>query len=149
MPMRVKTYTPKPSEIERKWYLVDAEGQTLGRLASRIASVLRGKHKPTFTPNLDTGDYVVVINAEKIQVTGRKGRDKLYYRHSRYPGGLRSLSFDEMIDRHPDRVIRLAVKGMMPRGPLGREMMSKLKIYAGENHPHSAQQPQPLKMETK
>lgn len=149
MSMRVKTYTPKASEIERKWYIVDADGQTLGRLASSIASILRGKHKPTFTPNLDTGDYVVVINAEKIQVTGRKRLEKLYYRHSRYPGGLRSLNFEEMIERHPDRVLRLAVKGMMPSGSLGREMMNKLKIYAGEDHPHGAQQPQPLSFDTK
>ena len=147
--MRVKTYTPKASEIERKWYIVDEDGQTLGRLASSIASLLRGKHKPTFTPNLDTGDYVVVINAEKIQVTGRKRLEKLYYRHSRYPGGLRSLNFEEMIERHPDRVLRLAVKGMIPSGSLGREMMNKLKIYAGEDHPHGAQQPQPLSFDAK
>lgn len=149
MSMRVKTYTPKESEIERAWYLVDAEGQTLGRIASRIASVLRGKHKPSYTPHLDTGDYVVVINAEKVEVTGRKRRDKMYYRHSRYPGGLRSLNFEEMIDRHPDRVLRLAVKGMLPSGPLGRQMLAKLKVYSGEDHPHAAQNPQPLAIDAK
>lgn len=146
--MSVKTYIPKKTEIERKWFIVDAEGQTLGRLATRIASILRGKHKPMYTPHLDTGDYVIVINAEKIEVTGNKGRDKMYYRHSRYPGGLRSLSFDEMIDKHPERVIRLAVKGMMPSNALGRSMMSKLKIYAGSEHPHAGQQPETLSIES-
>lgn len=146
--MSVKTYIPKKTEIERKWFIVDAEGQTLGRLASRIASILRGKHKPMYTPHLDTGDYVIVINAEKIGVTGNKGRDKMYYRHSRYPGGLRSLSFDEMIDKHPERVLRLAVKGMMPSNSLGRSMMSKLKIYAGSEHPHAGQQPETLSIES-
>lgn len=145
--MSVKTYIPKKAEIERKWFIVDAEGQTLGRLASRIASILRGKHKPMYTPHLDTGDYVIVINAEKIEVTGNKHRDKLYYRHSRYPGGLRSLSFDEMIDKHPERVLRLAVKGMMPSNALGRAMMGKLKIYAGPDHPHAGQQPETLSIE--
>lgn len=148
MTIRAKTYTPKPSEIERKWYVVDVDGMTLGRVASRIASILRGKHKPIYTPHLDVGDYVVVVNAEKIAVTGRKHDEKLYYRHSRYPGGLTSLSFDEMIDRHPDRVLRLAVKGMLPSGALGRDMLKKLKIYAGEDHPHKAQEPEQLTFES-
>lgn len=142
--MPVKTYTPRVSDIDRKWYIVDAEGQTLGRIATRIATVLRGKHKPIYTPHLDTGDFVVVINAEKVQVTGNKQFEKLYYRHSRYPGGLSSLRFEEMIERHPDRVIRLAVKGMLPKNTLGKQMLKKLRIYAGPEHPHKGQQPEPL-----
>lgn len=142
-----KTYMPKPSEIERKWYVVDADGVVLGRLASQVASILRGKHKPTFTPHLDVGDYVIVVNAEKVRVTGAKESAKLYYRHSRYPGGLRSLSFDEMIQRHPERVIQYAVKGMLPKGALGRQMLKKLRVFAGPDHPHQAQQPQELEID--
>ncbi len=140
----MKTYTAKASDIERTWYVVDAEGQTLGRLASEIAKVLRGKHKPTFTPHMDTGDYVIVVNAEKIQVTGRKMDQKFYYRHSGYPGGLKSISLRVQLQKHPTRVIQAAVRGMLPKNRLGRAMIKKLKVYAGDSHPHQAQQPQKL-----
>jgi large subunit ribosomal protein L13 len=140
----MKTYFTKPSEIERAWYLVDAKGKTLGRLASEIAKVLRGKNKPIYTPHLDTGDYVIVVNAEKIHVTGKKLDQKFYYRHSGYPGGLTSISLREQLKRHPTRVIRSAVWGMLPHNRLGRAMIKKLKVYAGDSHPHQAQQPQPL-----
>jgi large subunit ribosomal protein L13 len=140
----MKTYSPKPSEIKHEWYLVDAEGKTLGRLASEIAKVLRGKHKPIYAPHLDTGDYVIVINAEKVHVTGNKLDQKMYYRHSGYPGGLKSISLREQLKRHPTRVIRSAVKGMLPHNRLGRATMRKLKIYAGDSHPHQAQEPKPL-----
>ncbi len=140
----MKTYATKPEDIERRWYVVDAEGKILGRLASEVAKILRGKHKPYFTPHLDTGDYVIVINAAKIRVTGRKLDDKIYYRHSGYPGGLRSATLAEMLKKRPTRVIRLAVRGMLPHNRLGRAMMRKLKIYEGESHPHQAQNPQPL-----
>lgn len=139
-----KTHFTTPDEIERKWYVVDAQGQTLGRLASRIAQVLRGKHKPQFVPNLDVGDYVIVINMEKIHVTGRRLDQKMYYRHTGYPGGLRSLTLRQMLDKHPDRVMRFAVKGMLPKGALGRDMLKKLKVYARGDHPHEAQQPEEL-----
>lgn len=142
-----KTYMPKASEIERQWFVVDADGVVLGRLASQVASVLRGKHKPTFTPHLDVGDYVIVVNAEKVRVTGAKESAKLYYRHSRFPGGLRSLSFDEMIQRHPERVIQYAVKGMLPKGALGRQTLKKLRVFAGPDHPHQGQQPQELEID--
>jgi large subunit ribosomal protein L13 len=142
-----KTYVAKPTERERNWLLVDANGLTLGRLATQIADVLRGKRKPEYTPHIDTGDFVVVINAEKIAVTGKKRTDKRYYRHSGYPGGLRSRSFQEMIDRRPEEIIRLAVKGMMPRNRLARRQITKLKIYAGPEHPHTAQKPQPMQIE--
>lgn len=145
-----KTYSTKPTDIEREWWLVDAEGQTLGRLATRIAEVLRGKHKPYFAPHLDTGDYVVVINAEKIVVTGRRLDQKIYYRHSNYPGGLKMITLREQLARHPERVIEHAVKGMLPsNSPLGRDMYRKLKVYAGATHPHEAQDPKPLKITTR
>jgi large subunit ribosomal protein L13 len=140
----MKTYSAKASEIERQWYVVDAEGQTLGRLATRIADILRGKRKPEFTPHVDTGDFVIVVNAEKIGVTGNKRASKMYYRHSGYPGGLRSRTLAEQLDRRPTEVIRLAVKGMLPRNRLARQQLTKLKVYAGPEHPHGAQNPQPL-----
>lgn len=136
-----KTFTAKPSTIERDWYVVDAEGKTLGRLASEVARRLRGKHKPEFTPNIDTGDYIIVINADKVAVTGKKLKDKVYYRHTGYIGNLKSATFEEMQAKKPGKVIELAVKGMLPRGPLGRAQLKKLKIYAGSEHQHSAQQP--------
>jgi large subunit ribosomal protein L13 len=142
----MRTHSTKPSEIEREWYVVDAEGQTLGRLASEIAKVLRGKHKPIYTPHLDTGDFVVVINAEKVHVTGRKMDQKMYYRHSGYPGGLTAVTLREQLQKHPTRVIRSAVKGMLPHNRLGRAMMRKLKVYAGDAHPHEAQQPKTLEL---
>ena len=140
----MKTWNAKPHEVERRWYVVDAEGETLGRLATRIADVLRGKDKPTFTPHVDTGDFVVVVNADKIHVTGKKLEQKRYYRHSGYPGGLRSRTLAEQLERQPTEVIRRAVKGMLPRNRLGRAQIGKLKIYAGPQHPHEAQQPVPL-----
>jgi len=142
----MKTHSTKPSEIRREWYLVDAENKTLGRLASEIAKVMRGKKKPIYAPQLDTGDYVIVINAEKVHVTGRKLDRKIYYRHSGYPGGLTSISLREQLKRHPTRVIRSAVWGMLPHNRLGRAVMRKLKVYAGDSHPHQAQQPKPLKL---
>ena len=140
----MRTVSAKKEEVTRQWYVVDAEGQTLGRLSTEIANRLRGKHKASFTPHVDTGDYVVVINAEKVKVTGRKAQDKMYYHHTGFPGGIKSASFEQLIDRAPERVIQRAVKGMMPRSPLGRAMLKKLKVYAGPAHPHAAQQPQPL-----
>jgi large subunit ribosomal protein L13 len=142
----MKTYVAKPTDRERNWLIVDADGQTLGRLATQIADALRGKRKPTYTPHIDTGDFVVVINAEKIAVTGKKLTDKRYYRHSGYPGGLKSRSLAEMLDRRPEEVIRIAVKGMLPRNRLARRQITKLKIYAGPDHPHVAQQPQPMEI---
>ncbi len=143
----MKTYTPKLTEIERRWWVVDADGKVLGRLASEIAQVLRGKHKPMFTPHLDTGDYVVVINADKVQLTGNKAEDKAYFRHSGYMGGEKFIPFKDMLADHPDRVIDLAVKGMLPKNNLGRLMRRKLKVYAGPEHPHEAQQPTRLEIE--
>jgi large subunit ribosomal protein L13 len=143
----VKTYVAKPTDRERNWLLVDANGKTLGRLATQIADLLRGKRKPEYTPHIDTGDFVVVVNAEKIHVSGNKRQAKLYYRHSRYPGGLRSRTFEEMITRRPEEILRLAVKGMMPRNRLARKQITKLKIYAGSEHPHAAQKPQPLEID--
>ena len=140
----MKTYSAKPGEITRDWYVVDAEGQTLGRLATQIADRLRGKGKPQFTHHVDTGDFVIVVNAEKIAVTGNKRQAKLYYRHSGYPGGLRSRTLAEQLDRRPTEVIRAAVKGMLPRNRLARQQLTKLKVYAGPEHPHDAQNPQPL-----
>ena len=134
----------KKGEITPQWFVIDADGLNLGRLASLVATRLRGKHKPEYTPHVDTGDYIVVINAEKITVTGRKTKDKIYHRHTGYIGGLKSISFDKLLDKAPERIIQMAVKGMLPRGPLGREMFRKLKVYAGEQHPHTAQQPQVL-----
>lgn len=142
----MKTYTPKAPEIERRWYVVDAEGVALGRLASMIARVLRGKHKPMFTPHLDTGDYVVVVNAEKVLLTGSKMDQKTYFRHSGYMGGERHIPVRTMLEKHPERVVELAVKGMLPKNNLGRLMRRKLKVYAGGAHPHEAQQPQPLEI---
>jgi large subunit ribosomal protein L13 len=142
----MKTFSAKKETAQHDWYVVDATGKTLGRLSAAIATRLRGKHKPEYTPHVDTGDYIVVINAEKVAVTGTKGRDKKYHAHSQYPGGLRTRSFNEMIEGSPEEVIRLAVKGMIPRTPLGRDMMRKLKIYAGDVHPHSAQQPAQLSL---
>jgi large subunit ribosomal protein L13 len=137
----MKTYSAKPGEIARDWYVVDAEGKTLGRLATQIAETLRGKHKPEYTPHIDTGDFVIVINAEKVAVTGNKLRDKRYWRHSGYPGGIRSRTLAEMLERRPEEVIRKAVRGMLPRNRLARKQLTKLKIYAGPDHPHAAQQP--------
>ena len=142
----MRTYTGKSAEIEREWYVVDAEGQTLGRLASKIAPILKGKHKPTYTPHLDCGDFVIVINADKVRVTGRKLEQKIYYRHSGYPGGLKSTTLQEQLDRHPERVIEAAVKGMLPKNKLGRRMFKKLKVYASPTHPHEAQKPKPLEL---
>jgi large subunit ribosomal protein L13 len=140
----MKTYSAKPGEITREWYLVDAEGKTLGRLATQIADTLRGKRKPQYTPHVDTGDFVIVVNAEKIQVTGNKLDQKRYYRHSGYPGGLRSRTLREQLDRRPTEVLRVAVKGMLPKNRLARQQLTKLKIYAGPEHPHEAQNPRPL-----
>lgn len=143
----MKTYMTKPADVERRWYVVDAEGQTLGRLASQIATVLRGKHKPTFNPSIDTGDFVVVINADKIAVTGRRLEQKVYYRHSQYPGGLREITLRDQMQKDPTRVVYLAVKGMLPKNTLGRQMLKKMKVYAGPEHPHQAQQPVPMELE--
>ena len=140
----MKTYNAKPGEITREWYVVDADGKTLGRLATTIADTLRGKNKPQYTPHVDTGDFVVVVNCERIRVTGKKLQDKIYYRHSGYHGGLRERTLQQMLDTRPEEVIRLAVKGMMPRNRLSRAQLRKLKIYAGPEHPHAAQAPQPL-----
>jgi large subunit ribosomal protein L13 len=140
----MKTYSAKPGEITREWYLVDAEGKTLGRLATQIADTLRGKRKPQYTPHVDTGDFVIVVNAEKIQVTGNKLDQKRYYRHSGYPGGLRSRTLREQLDRRPTEVLRVAVKGMLPKNRLARQQLTKLKIYAGPEHPHEAQNPRPF-----
>tara|TARA_R110002072_G_scaffold90500_1_gene202361 strand:+ start:6928 stop:7356 length:429 start_codon:yes stop_codon:yes gene_type:complete len=142
----MKTLSAKPESVRRDWYVVDAAGKTLGRLSSEIASRLRGKHKPEYTPHVDTGDYIVIVNAEKIAVTGKKMSDKIYHRHTGYIGGLKSISLDKLIVKAPEQVIEIAVKGMLPKGPLGREMFKKLKVYAGENHPHTAQQPQALEI---
>ena len=142
--MTVKTWNAKPGDVTREWYVVDAEGQTLGRLATRIADVLRGKLKPQYTPHIDTGDFVVVVNAEKIHVTGKKLDQKMYHRHSGYPGGLRSRTLREQLERRPTEVIRKAVKGMLPRNRLASAQLTKLKIYAGPEHPHAAQAPKPL-----
>lgn len=143
----MKTYVATPENREREWLVVDATGKTLGRLATQIADTLRGKHKPEYTPHCDVGDFVVVINAEKVAVTGRKRENKLYYRHSGYPGGLKTRTFAEMIERRPEEPIRLAVKGMLPRNRLARAQLRKLKIYAGPEHPHAAQQPKPMEIE--
>jgi len=142
----VKTYVVKPKDFVREWYVVDAEGQTLGRLASKIAQVLKGKHKPIYTPNFDTGDHVIVVNADKIHVTGNKLTQKIYYRHSQYPGGLKSVSLEDQLQQHPTRVLEAAVKGMLPKNKLGRAMIQKLKIYAAPEHPHQAQCPKPLEL---
>jgi large subunit ribosomal protein L13 len=142
----MKTLSAKANEVKRNWYIVDAEGQTLGRMASQIASRLRGKHKPIYTPHVDTGDYIVVINAAKVTVTGNKGLAKKYFHYSGYPSGMKETHFDKLIAEHPEQAIELAVKGMLPKNPLGRDMFRKLKVYAGDDHPHKAQQPQVLKV---
>jgi large subunit ribosomal protein L13 len=141
-----KTYSPKPGDIQRDWFVVDADGQTLGRLASPIASILRGKHKPMFAPHMDCGDFVVVVNAGKVVVTGAKEQSKMYYRHSGFPGGLSEMSFAEMREKFPERIIEAAVRGMLPKNKLGRQIITKLKVYAGPDHPHAAQNPQPLQI---
>ena len=140
----IKTFMASPATIDRKWYVVDAEGKTLGRLASEVAKVLRGKNKAIFTPHIDTGDYVIVVNAEKIKVTGKKLEQKVYYRHSDYVGGMKETTLKEMLNKHPERVIEYAVKGMLPKGPLGRQMYTKLFVYAGPDHKHAAQKPEAL-----
>ncbi len=142
----MKTFMVSASAIERKWYVVDAEGKTLGRLASEVAKVLRGKHKPIFTPHMDTGDYVIVVNAAKVKVTGKKLNQKVYYRHSDYVGGMKETTLKEMQAKHPERVIEYAVKGMLPKGPLGRDMYRKLYVYAGPEHKHAAQKPEVLEV---
>ena len=145
----MKTYVATPTDRERNWYVVDAAGHNLGRLSTQIADALRGKRKPTYTPHVDVGDFVVVVNAEKISVTGAKRQEKLYHRHSGYPGGLKTRTLDEMLDRRPEEVIRLAVKGMLPRNRLARKQLTKLKVYAGPEHPHAAQKPEKLEIETR
>ena len=142
----MKTYTARAEDIEREWFLVNAEGKTLGRLASEIAQVLRGKHKPIYTPHLDCGDYVIVVNAEKVRVTGRKLDQKMYYHHTGYPGGIKSISLRNQLQKHPERVLQAAVRGMLPKNRLGRKMLKKLKVYAGDSHPHQAQQPKSLEL---
>jgi large subunit ribosomal protein L13 len=142
----MKTFSAKPDAVQRGWYVVDASGKVLGRLASEIARRLRGKHKPEFTPHVDTGDYIVVLNAEKLRVTGRKAQNKIYHRHTTYPGGIYSESFAKLHARQPERVLKLAVKGMLPKGPLGYAMLKKMKVYTGASHPHSAQQPKQLEV---
>jgi large subunit ribosomal protein L13 len=142
----MKTFTATPSTITRDWYVVDAEGKTLGRIATEIARRLRGKHKPEYTPHMDTGDYIIVVNADKVQVTGNKGQGKMYYSHSGYPGGIKEINFDDLQARKPEMIIEKAVKGMLPKGPLGRAMFRKMKVYAGAEHSHAAQQPQALEL---
>lgn len=144
--MKQKTFVTKADDIKREWWVIDAEGQTLGRLATQIAVILRGKNKPIFAPNVDTGDYVVIINCEKIVTTGNKLDDKIYYRHSGYNGGLSQITLRRQLEKHPDRVIQEAVKGMLPKNALGRQMLKKLKVYAGSSHPHAAQNPKPLEL---
>lgn len=142
----MKTYTVRKGDIKREWYVVDAQGKTLGRLASEIAKILLGKHKPVYVPHLDCGDYVIVVNAEKVRVTGKKLDQKFYYRHSRYPGGLKSINLRGQLQKHPTRVLEAAVRGMLPKNRLGRAMIKKLKVYAGDSHPHQAQQPKALEL---
>ena len=142
----MKTFSAKPAEVKRDWYVVDADGKTLGRLATEIARRLRGKHKPEYTPNVDTGDYIVVVNAEKVRVTGNKEKDKIYYRHTGYIGNLKSISLGKLRQSHPDRIIKTAVRGMLPKNPLGRAMFRKLKVFAGPEHSHQAQQPRKLEI---
>ena len=143
----MKTFMQRKEDVQRDWYVVDAEGQTLGRLASKVANVLRGKHKPTYTPHVDGGDYVIIVNAEKVVLTGNKLNDKIYYNHSRYTGGLRERTAKEMVEKYPVEMVERAVKGMLPKGRLGRQMYKKLFVYVGENHPHSAQKPKELKVD--
>lgn len=141
-----RSYMAKPEEVVRKWYVVDASGRTLGRLASKVASILRGKHKATFTPHVDTGDYVIIVNADKIVLTGNKLRDKMYYRHTQYPGGLRSMTYGQFLAKSPDKLVERAVRGMLPHNRLGRSMIKKLKVYASADHPHQAQKPEVLEV---
>ena len=141
-----KTFAPKPADVDRKWYVVDATNLPLGRLASEIAQLLRGKHKPTYAPHADMGDYIVVVNCEKVAITSNKSRDKIYYRHSGYPGGLTEESFDRLMERRPEQIIERAVRGMLPKNRLGRQMIKKLKVYAGGDHPHASQEPEALEM---
>lgn len=143
----MKTFVAKPHEVNRKWFLVDADGEILGRVASRVASLLRGKHKPIYTPHVDCGDHVIIINADKVRVTGRKATQKRYYRHSGYPGGLRSDTYEQLMQKSPERVLEKAVWGMLPHNKLGRKMYKKLKVYVGESHPHAAQQPEKLELD--
>jgi len=143
----VKTYYAKPGEVEQKWYVIDATDVVLGRLATKVATILKGKHKPTYTPHVDTGDFVIVINADKVRLSGNKAASKEYYRHSGFPGGLKMETFTQAMEKHPERVIEHAVKGMLPKNTLGRAMGMKLKVYAGSEHPHAAQQPEELKLE--
>jgi len=142
----MKTFSAKPAEVRRDWYVVDATGKTLGRLATEIARRLRGKHKPEYTPHVDTGDYIVVVNAEKVRVTGNKLKDKMYHHHTGYIGNLKSISLEKLLDEAPERAVQFAVKGMLPRGPLGRQMLGKLRVFAGPDHSHAAQQPIPLEV---
>lgn len=144
--MHIKTYVTKPAEVERDWWVVDAKGLTLGRLASKIAVYLKGKHKPSYAPNQDVGDFVIVINADRVHVSGKKLEDKMYYRHSGYPGGLTETTLRVMLEKYPERAIELAVKGMLPKNALGRKMFKKLKVYAGDTHPHEAQQPKQMEL---
>jgi large subunit ribosomal protein L13 len=143
----MKTFSAKPHEVNRDWYIVDVAGKVLGRVATEVARRLRGKHKPEFTPHVDTGDYIVVVNADKLRVTGNKAKGKLYHRHTTYPGGIRTTNFEKLQAKHPERVLQLAVKGMLPKGPLGYAMIKKMKVYPGAEHPHSAQQPKTLQIE--
>jgi large subunit ribosomal protein L13 len=142
----VRTYSPKPGDIERRWHVIDAADVVLGRLASQVATLLRGKHKPIFAPHADTGDYVIIVNADKVALTGNKRQDKVAYRHSGYPGGLKQTGYEELLSKRPDRAVRLAVKGMLPHNKLGRKVIKKLKVYAGPDHPHAAQQPVPFEI---
>ena len=142
----MKTFSAKPETVRRDWFIVDAAGKTLGRLASEIASRLRGKHKPEYTPHVDTGDYIIVVNAAQVRVTGNKARDKMYYKHTGYIGNMKQINFEKLRDKHPEQIIQLAVKGMMPKGPLGRAMLRKMKVYAGAEHQHAAQQPRVLEI---
>ncbi len=144
----MKTYNAKNETAEHNWYVIDAAGRTLGRLASQVATRLRGKHKPVYTPHVDTGDFIVIINAEQVKVTGNKAKDKIYRSHSGYPGGLKEVPFEKLLAKHPTRVLEIAIKGMLPKNPLGRAMYRKLKVYAGAEHPHTAQQPQLLELDT-
>lgn len=142
----MKTFTPKPEDIDRKWYLVDAKNQVLGRLASHVAHILRGKHKPIFAPHVDVGDHVIIINAEKVRVTGRKATDKMYRRNTGYPGGLREMSFENMLEKYPEKILEHAIRGMLPHNRLGRQMLKKVRIYVGGEHPHKAQKAEALKL---
>jgi large subunit ribosomal protein L13 len=142
----VRTYTPKPADVQRQWYVIDATDVVLGRLASQVATVLRGKHKPIYAPHLDTGDFVIIVNADKVALSGKKREQKRAYRHSGYPGGLRSMAYGDLLDKHPERAVEKAIKGMLPKNTLGRKMFSKVKVYAGPTHPHQAQSPVPFEI---